>query len=279
MDASYCIARSRKILLGAAILCLPGIALAGSLAITAPHAGDTFLPGDRVTISISQNDTPPKVTFNEGLFLLTSGMTPALGHRTISTGPYTLSFVIPGDARPGNYKISVVGKHSGQSAVFSVPVEIIVDAADTQKIEVAPRALYLPFSGTRKAIEVYGFNAAGQFTPPQSAVTYSVDAPAIVIVEPNGAITGVSPGTTTVRANYKTFTSDMVVTVGTPKTRGDFNDDGVIDSNDVSYLTRFINTAAVSTSDARDLNHDGKIDALDVRILTTLCTRPRCATQ
>jgi hypothetical protein len=64
--------------------------------------------------------------------------------------------------------------------------------------------------------------------------------------------------------------------------RGDFNADGVIDIKDISVIQSALNTPSLSSADlndGRDLNGDGVIDAVDARLLTTLCTRPRCATQ
>jgi amidase len=68
------------------------------------------------------------------------------------------------------------------------------------------------------------------------------------------------------------------VTITVPKL-GDVDGDGDVDNNDLNLILAARNTLATSVNDLRDVNGDGKIDALDTRILTTLCTRPRCATQ
>jgi hypothetical protein len=68
------------------------------------------------------------------------------------------------------------------------------------------------------------------------------------------------------------------VTITVPQ-RGDIDLDGDVDMNDLKLILAARNTPANGPNDLRDLNGDGKIDVLDARILSTLCTRPRCATQ
>ncbi|MHB1142267.1 MAG: PKD domain-containing protein [Sulfuricaulis sp.] len=60
---------------------------------------------------------------------------------------------------------------------------------------------------------------------------------------------------------------------------GDVNVDNSIDIIDLNLILAARNTPASGPNDLRDLDGDGIITALDARKLTTLCTRPRCATQ
>jgi hypothetical protein len=60
---------------------------------------------------------------------------------------------------------------------------------------------------------------------------------------------------------------------------GDLDNDGDVDSADLAIMNAARNQSATGPDDPRDLDDDGKITALDSRKLTTLCTRPRCATQ
>ncbi len=89
---------------------------------------------------------------------------------------------------------------------------------------------------------------------------------------------------------YRFETSDGTIVVTLPATGdipgpevmprpGDVDLDGDVDMDDLSLILAARNTLASGPNDPRDLNRDGEIDALDARILTTLCTRPRCATQ
>ena len=58
---------------------------------------------------------------------------------------------------------------------------------------------------------------------------------------------------------------------------GDINQDGNVDSNDLTLILAAKNQPSSGPDDARDLNSDGKIDLLDARKLALLCTRPLCA--
>jgi hypothetical protein len=60
---------------------------------------------------------------------------------------------------------------------------------------------------------------------------------------------------------------------------GDIDLDGDVDNNDLNLILAARNKPASGPNDLRDLDSNMKIDALDARKLTTLCTRPRCATQ
>lgn len=60
---------------------------------------------------------------------------------------------------------------------------------------------------------------------------------------------------------------------------GNVDGDGDVDGNDLLLLLARRNSPATGPDDLFDLNGDGVINILDVRTLTTLCTRPRCATE
>jgi hypothetical protein len=60
---------------------------------------------------------------------------------------------------------------------------------------------------------------------------------------------------------------------------GDIDLDGDVDKNDLNQILAARNKPASGPNDLLDLDGNMKIDALDARKLTTLCTRPRCATQ
>jgi hypothetical protein len=60
---------------------------------------------------------------------------------------------------------------------------------------------------------------------------------------------------------------------------GDVNVNNSIDTIDLNLVLAARNTPASGPNDLRDVDGDGMITALDARKLTTLCTRPRCATQ
>ena len=56
----------------------------------------------------------------------------------------------------------------------------------------------------------------------------------------------------------------------------DFNNDGIIDQNDVSIIQAAVGQIATA-NDPRDLDQDGQITANDVQLESTQCTYPSCA--
>lgn len=254
------------------LLLSPAICAAGNLTITEPKAGAVFKPGDQIVVSVSQGS--PSVLFNEGLFLTSGGLTTPTGQMPVTTGPFKLLLKVPNNAKLGDYPITVMGKQSGNEAVYSASVEIMIDTAAPESLKFDLGMLYIPFVGSPvPPIDVYG----GTQTIPPSLIVFTSDTPTVAIVDVNGGITGISPGNATITASYKTMKAQLPVTVGSLKVRGDFNGDGVVDASDIAFMQPMLNTNAVSSSDARDLNADGKINASDVNVLTTLCTKAQCA--
>lgn len=81
---------------------------------------------------------------------------------------------------------------------------------------------------------------------------------------------------TTTNSDGASATDSVVITVAK---LGDVNVDNSIDTIDLNLVLAARNTPVSGPNDLRDLDGDGMITALDARKLTTLCTRPRCATQ
>ncbi len=71
---------------------------------------------------------------------------------------------------------------------------------------------------------------------------------------------------------------DLNVSLGrVAQLRGDFDSDGDIDRDDLSFILQRRNQPAVGDDVEYDLNGDGIINMLDARQLSQLCTRRRCA--
>ncbi len=58
--------------------------------------------------------------------------------------------------------------------------------------------------------------------------------------------------------------------------RGDVNQDGVVDSTDISLTARRNRQQATGPYDKSDINGDGRITGTDVSALTKLCSKPGC---
>ncbi|MEM8988181.1 MAG: PASTA domain-containing protein, partial [Pseudomonadota bacterium] len=71
---------------------------------------------------------------------------------------------------------------------------------------------------------------------------------------------------------------DLVVSSGPAgPQKGDADNDGDIDRNDLTLIGRARNQPASGPNDPRDFNSDGVINVLDVRQAAQACTLPRCA--
>jgi hypothetical protein len=131
------------------------------------------------------------------------------------------------------------------------------------------------------AITAYATSAAGAPVTFTASATDAVDPlPSVVCAPSSGAVFPF--GTTTVTCTARDGSGNQAsggFTVEIRARPGDIDRDGDVDLNDLNIVLVARNTPASGPDDSRDLNHDGTIDALDARILTTLCTRPRCATQ
>lgn len=193
--------------------------------------------------------------------------------------PYTFVGRLPENAA-GTYHLTAYGVRKGGSTVESKTVSFSVATPTVVSIQPTAKLLSIGYPGDTGAdISILGTTQFGtKIAIPKSQVTYTVQNSAIVVVR-DGVPIGKLTGTTDVVLDYQGLSSSIKIEVGALTRKGDFNNDGQVDSRDVDLLKTYLNTTAISTDDARDLNKDGKIDALDLRILTTLCARPRCAKQ
>lgn len=99
------------------------------------------------------------------------------------------------------------------------------------------------------------------------------------LAKPTFTPTSVGSYSFDLRVSDGTANSDPAVVVITVPKLGDVDGDGDVDNNDLNQILAARNKPANGPNDLRDLDGNMVIDALDARRLTTLCTRPRCATQ
>lgn len=119
---------------------------------------------------------------------------------------------------------------------------------------------------------VKSFSSVQNGAPPTTLNDPNAEKPSFT---PNGA--GTYGFSLTVSDGAATSPSATVV-ITVPKL-GDVDLDGDVDNNDLNVVLAARNKPASGPNDLRDLDGNMQIDALDARKMSTLCTRPRCATQ
>jgi hypothetical protein len=206
-----------------------------------------------------------------------------IGPTALQPGGTSLNFsvVLPANMRPGRYYLHGVGTTAGGALVQSTAVSVRVQSVGVSALQINPSVVMLLAPGRQILLDVEGTTTQGQVRMFPQDMMFSSANPGVASVDTNGIVTGQSAGTTQILASFSTgndtLSASTTVTVG-GAVRGDLNNDGLVDIDDLNILDSVLNTPANGPNDARDLNHDGVINALDARILVTLCTYPRCAT-
>lgn len=209
------------------------------------------------------------------------------GRMFLTSPPYVFHVPIATDAALGVHWISAMARASNDQLLVSDAVPATVEpSAGNPAISIAlfgrdSRSVFLTYRGEKITPDIVGTFANGETDSLKSSnqLRCQSDTPSVVTVLAPCSLVAVGRGTATVEATFGTLSLPLQVNVTVPAVRGDFDEDGDIDSDDVGLLTAWRNTPAAATGDDRDLNTDKRIDALDLRVLTTLCTRPRCAVQ
>ncbi len=156
-------------------------------------------------------------------------------------------------------------------------IQVQPQLGEMQSVSVAPVLLHFDYVGESLPLQAIGTTKSGvtRTLTGGARLSWTATNTSVVLVR-DGLAVAVGPGTTDIIATYEGLNATVSATVAAA-IRGDLNNDGRIDQDDLNILLDALNTTATRPADARDLNNDGKIDALDLRILTTLCTKPRCA--
>jgi len=194
---------------------------------------------------------------------------------SVSTSPpYQFSITIPGNTKPGLYRLTASGATGPGTGSESPAVTIRVENPN-QLIELKSdlAQIVFQFVGQQIPLVVMGtFSDATKANISDSlGTTYQSNNPSVVMVNTTGLVTAIGGGYADVIVRYGAQSLDIPVSV--PQTiAGDLNGDHKVDQDDLNILFDFLNAPATGSFDARDLNHDSKIDSLDVTELIKLCT-------
>lgn len=261
---------------GASMLSCNALA-AAEIVITSPASGVTVSPGQVVQVVVNQRVGLPRAYFDQSFGLLASPVYDT--QEVISVDPYIVRIILSKDIPAGEYSLVAFGQRRGGGVVLSEAIRVRVAANVAEKVEFWVKHLELRFPGDSMHPVIEAVDAGGQrMVVPDADITLEIANAAVGVVK-NGTVFGVGGGRSQLIARVGDLEATAELHVSVPTKPGDFNGDGVVDVMDVSILKACLGYPSVGANDRRDLNRDGKVDALDLRTLTTLCTRPRCATQ
>jgi hypothetical protein len=201
-----------------------------------PSNGAVVAPGDTVTVQVTATANSfqsVQVIGGQGL-----GFTPPL-----QQPPYTFSLSIP-NRYIGKVILTALGLTGSNQGLFSAPVAL--DSESTLVIQsVQASTSYVPLTrlGQSYPLRVLGVLPDGSVLDLTSSsfLAYASINNSVAVVNSAGLITAAGPGNTTVNCTYGGLSTQVQVSVAN-SIRGDFNNDGKVDTDDLnildSYLTR-----------------------------------------
>lgn len=242
-----------------------------SLTVTSPANGARVVPGQAITVQVS---TAPNTSFTAVQVI---GEDIGVTAPQISA-PYTFTLTIPTNV-VGQKNLTALGILSRENGVFSPTVMIDSETtANATGLNLNLSQINFQHPGQQLSLDVIGtFDDGSNLDITRSSIiSYVSGDNTVAAAGPNGVVTAVGSGTTTVTVSYGSQSSQVQIFV--PKSiRGDLNGDGQVNQDDLNIILAALNRPATAATDARDLNGDGIIDILDANILITLCTQPGCS--
>jgi hypothetical protein len=183
--------------------------------------------------------------------------------------PYSVTLRIPLDLEMlGDAALWAIGIDANDARCCAEMLPITVETtAVLRSIECQPKEFFFP-----KFVSTYPITVVGMYNDGVSrkvisgslGIMFSSDDESIATVNPVGVVRAVGVGSTVIRASLGAMSSAMRVAVVGVFVPGDFNDDGVVDAQD---LRRLLLHAGPCLGCPGDLNADGVIDAADIGLL------------
>lgn len=258
------------------LLAAPAMAAETAVFIASPPNGAIVIPGTTLTLEVkSTGATIVSASLVGGdvlRYLKPNQMPPPA-----TKSPFLLQVPLSASMPAGPLGFVVSARLSDGKVYFAQPLLVGVDSVvPITTISVRPRSAELKYVGEPYRFKVYDqTNSLINAHPRLKCISLS---PEILQVSSLCDVRSIAMGEGQVLFEINGLQA-LIQVMAKSSIRGDLNGDGVVDELDVDELQLFMDTRSDVVGDARDLNGDGKIDALDLRVLTTLCTRPRCATQ
>jgi hypothetical protein len=164
---------------------------ASTLTVSAPSSAS---PGANLAISVTASGSFSQV--------VVEGQYPIGFSKVLTAAPYSFTLPIPPKTPAGVYSVTALGISAG-SEVSATPVSVSIERTDAPvEIDVQPGAVSL-VAGTRVPLTVTATYADGsKLDITRSATTtFSSSSTGVATVDPQGAVTGVSAGKTSILVN------------------------------------------------------------------------------
>jgi len=164
-----------------------------TLQIITPAAGTVVNPGQTIVVYVSTSGSPfGGVSLAAPELQITSTL-------ILNAPPYQFSLGIPSRTTPGPYTIKALGMGSG-SPIFSNPVMIDVERADSPRSIAIDSALLQMSIGDKTSIRVFGTYSDGSVVDLSSSIRtkYELTSADVTSVSSEGLVTAVAPGSTTI---------------------------------------------------------------------------------
>jgi fibronectin type 3 domain-containing protein/pimeloyl-ACP methyl ester carboxylesterase len=197
-------------------LAQPKVADTPFVTISGPTEGQTYAPGDTVTVSVQ-----PNLGATVARVLIVAGRYPtSVGSALLSEPPYTASFTIS-SAYLGSLPIAVVAMDSpGNVCDVSVTANVVTPA-HIGSIGIAPSQVTLTSIGSTANLTVTGTFSDGisrDVTPGTLGTTYSSNTPSLATVDANGVVTAKASGSAVITATNgaASATATVLVDPGAP---------------------------------------------------------------
>ncbi|HEY3835310.1 MAG TPA: Ig-like domain-containing protein [Bryobacteraceae bacterium] len=169
-----------------------GLAAASStLIVSAPASAS---PGSSLAVAVTASGSFTQV--------LVQGQGPIGFSKVLTAPPYNFLLPIPGRTPSGIYSVTALGL-SGGGQISSAPITVSVERTDAPvQVDVVPTTVRVPVGG-RIPLTVIGTYADGsKLDITRSATTaFSMNSAGVAVVDSQGEITALSPGTARILVN------------------------------------------------------------------------------
>lgn len=261
-----------KGLIGAGLLFGAGTVWAQTVTVTSPANGSTYQPGQSLTVAVTVSGE-----VRPGALLLSNFE--GLKWYRWAAGPYSETFTVPADARPGKYYVlASVSDGTGTGTKESSRVDFNIEASGAvTALEAKPAGFSFEYAGQSERLAVEGLFGAEvvNLTEAPTLVVTSGNT-AVARVEANRMVVAAGGGQTVLTVSYQGQELQVPVYVRSG-IAGDLDGDGDVDSDDQAELRAGYDEQIIYAGDARDLDGNGVIDARDDRRMALLCTRTSCS--
>ncbi len=206
------------LILMAAFIAVPSGAQENQLRILSPATGTVVRPGQTITISVAADASVEKLALIGqhplGVGRIISGGAPGIVARGQGESrPIQFSLLIPADTQPGIYRVTAMGRVSGDDIESEATTIDVEKSEEPRSIRTEPAIIHFEHIGDQIPVRVLGAFADGSHEEltKSSKTTFTSADPRVATVTAGGVVTAVGPGKTSIQA--RTPSSDYSIPV------------------------------------------------------------------